>query len=306
MHTVSRVFTRLILASLCAIAAVLAIAAPALAVTVDLRIEGATTTLHSGSITTGPRSLATADAGCSSDSGSVAASAATTLTAAADWSDSAGSTALFNFGGAFLCRLGGETGDGTGGYWMMKINNRVQSSPGVYLDGSTPLAEGDEVLWYRDAAWPPTPTLDLVVPAKVGVGQALTGRVDRYDSENDALSAAAGAGLNADGASAAAGADGIFAVTFATPGRRLLTATKAGAVRAAEWVDVVAEPVAPAAPIVPLKPVNRFVRCGSLYGKGSPKHRRCIAVTRAKQRAECRRKSARTTTVCRKLAKRGR
>lgn len=306
MHTVSRVFTRLLFAVLCASAATLAIAAPALAVNVDLRIEGATETLHSGSFQTGPRSLATADAGCVSDSGSATATTATTLTAAADWSDAAGSPALFNFGGAFLCRLGGETGDGVGGYWLMKINNRTQSSPGVYLDGSTPLADGDKVLWYRDAAWPPTPTLDLVVPAKVGVGQALTGRVDQYDSGDDSLTTAAGAQVNGDGASAAAGADGIFTVAFTSTGRRLLTASKPGAIRSSVWVDVVAEPVSPAVPIVPLRPVNRFVRCGSLYGKGSPKHRRCIKVARAKQRAGCRKKAARTTSVCRKLAKRDR
>lgn len=309
MHTVTRVFSRLTLASLCALSLTLAAAGTAAAVNVDLRIEGATATLANTALDTGPRSVSRADSSCVADGGFVPSASATPSTAAADWAQSAGSTALVQDAGwgVFLCGLGGETGDATGGWWLVKINNKTQDPPGTYLTGSTTLNEGDKVLWYRDAAWPPAPTLDLVLPPKVGVGQSVTGRVDSYNSETDAASAGAGASIGGGGATATAGADGGFSVTFPTAGKHLVTAALAGSIRGSAVVEVVSEAVTPA-PIDPPQraSANRFKRCNAKYGKGSPTHRRCIKIVRAKQQKECRKAAARNNAVCRKLARRSR
>lgn len=307
MHTATRVSVRLVLASLCALAFILAVAGSAAAVKVDLRIEGAATTLANTTLETGPRSLARADSNCTADGGSVSSAAATPSTAAADWAQFAGSTALVQDAGwgVFLCGLGGETGDATGGWWLVKINNKTQDPPGTYLTGSTTLNEGDDVLWYRDAAWPPAPTLDVVLPAKAGVGQAVTGRVDSFNSETDAYSPGAGAAISGGDASATTAADGGFSVSFSTVGKHLVTASKSGAIRGSAVVEVTADPVSPA-PIQPPQKVtrNRFVRCNERYGKGSPTHRRCIRIARAKQRSECRKTSMRNSALCRKIARR--
>lgn len=316
MHTVPRVLKRRLIAvatcvaSLAVAVAVSAVgAAPAHAVNVQLRVEGATSTLTNTTLETTPRSVARADSNCVADGGSVPSAAATPSTAAADWAQLAGSTALVQDAGwgVFLCGLGGETGDATGGWWLVKINNKTQNPPGTYLTGSTTLNAGDKVLWYRDAAWPPTPTLDLVLPARIGVGQSVLGRVDRYNSESDVQSAGEAAAITGGGVTATAGADGGFSAAFPTVGKHLVTATQSGAIRGSAVVEVVAEQVVPQ-PIAPPQKVskNRFVRCNEQYGKGSPTHRRCIKITRAKQRSECRKSAAKNSALCRKIARRSR
>ena len=137
--------------------------------TVDLRIEGATTTLHSGSIYDRPAPLRLE-----------------TLAAALTRAPSpppprrrhrrgrlvgyGGLGRNFNFGGPCLAGRG-ETGDGTAATGMMKIKIVEKSSPRLNLDGVDSRGRGRRGAWYRDAARPPTPTLDLVVPGEVGSGR---------------------------------------------------------------------------------------------------------------------------------------
>ncbi len=314
MHTVTRVFTRrlrlrlrLVAYAIC-LAAFAIVAAPAHAVNVQLRVEGASSTLANTTLETTPRSVDRADTNCAADGGSVVSAQATPSTAAADWAQSAGTTAFLQDAGwgVFLCGLGGETGDAIGGWWLVKINNKTQDPPGTYLTGSTTLLTGDKVLWYRDAAWPPKPTLDLVLPAKVGVGQSVSGRVDRYNSETDAQSAGAGAAITGGGSTATAAADGSFSVAFQTVGKHLVTATQPDAIRGSAMVEVTADPVSPK-PIEPPQQLskNRFIRCNERYGKGSPTHRRCIRIARAKQRSDCRAAIKRGTDLCKRVLARG-
>lgn len=307
MHTVSRVFTRLSFAALCALIVTLALAATASAVTVNLRVEGPSETLFNGPVTTGPRAVAAEDLPganvnfCDADgAGDQSAANATGNTAIADSGLSYGTSGTrYGFGTA-MCRIG-AVGTTASDSWTVKINNKTG---GFANSGDTPLADGDTVLWYF-GPWTIADSLDLVLPATVGVGQTLTGRVDSWDNATDVQSPAAGAIVSGGGASATSGADGTFSLSFATAGSYLVTAVKGASVRGSARVTVTDQP-AELPQIAPLKPVNRFARCGKLYGKDSPKHRRCIKVARAKQRAECRKRSARSSSVCRTLAKRER
>ncbi|MBK5230866.1 MAG: hypothetical protein JJE27_06820, partial [Thermoleophilia bacterium] len=130
-------------------------------------------------------------------------------------------------------------------------------------------------------------------------GQAITGRVDQFDSGDDTQTPGGGAAVGGGGATATSGADGLFTISFATPGHYLISATKSGVVRGSAWIDVSAAPAALPA-IAPVR-VNRFAKCAARYGKGSPKHRRCIRIVRGKQRAECRGADARVTAHCQKV-----
>lgn len=307
MHTVNRVSTRLLLLALTAMAAlaVSVLAADvARATTVHLRVETPTETLFNGSVNTGPRTVAAEDVPgsnanfCDSDGAADAnATSPSPNTAVADSGLSYGTSGLrYSFGTA-MCRIGAYGTTATES-WTVKINNKMD---GYSVSGDTTVVDGDKVLWYF-GPWSISSSLDLVLPAKVGVGQQVTGRVDAYDNGTDLQSPAAGAQVTGGGASATAGADGLFSISFATPGRYLVSATKADAVRASAWVEV--EPAAVELPPIGAQPgvsANRFRACAARYGKDSPLHRRCVRIVRAKQLRECRKQAAPKSKLCLKV-----
>lgn len=308
MYTVTRVFTRFTLAALCALAFALAAAASASAISVDLRIEAPGLTIFNGPVETGPRDVPTLGGNCDGAASTVSIDKPTAATAVADAMSSSGGLGLAayatGYAGTYVCRIGDLAEAYPNGSWLLKINNLDSPPPNGYVTAGDEVHQGDKLLVYYSAG-NPTASLDLRLPATAKPGEPVNGVVDSWTNfSGDVVSPAAGANVAVLGGdvSATTAADGSFSLTFAQSGRQLVVATKDGAVRGSAWITV--DPTAAPAPaIVPVK-VNRFARCGKLYGKGSPKHRRCIKVARAKQRAECRKRANRGKSHCRKLARR--
>jgi hypothetical protein len=282
--TISRAARFLIAASTMILA--LSLAPSAQATNVNLRVETLSGTVFNGPVNaSGGTVKTTADSnGCSDDaSPGVNYPAANSVTALAGWADASGVAYNTTFGGGFICKIGATVGD-KNDYWLVKINNKTQNPPGTYIDGTTPLNDGDSVLWYFTDSFA-KPTLALSLPPVVQVGTTVSGSIARYDSLDDSKSTPAGVSIDGDGASTTSSADGGFSIAFPAVGVYTVSATFAGAIRASAVVNVTAEP----APLIPLK-INRFVKCADAHKKGSRKYTRCIRIVRAKQLAAKRQK----------------
>lgn len=269
----------LLLALFCGVLLALSCVATAPAVTVNLQIESLTDTVFNGQVdvTAGPVKQ-TASSTCADD-GSVDATSTTasSIRALAVWA--AGNAGDYNTSnGAFVCRIAGIAGNASQ-YWLMKVNNKTLIAPGDWWIGSSPLHDGDSVLWYFTDDYAKK-TLALNVPSTVQAGTAVQASVSAYDGNDDSKSAAAGVAISGGGASATSAADGSFSLTFPAPGRFLVTATKSGVIRTSAWVTVTTEPV----PVPPtLKQLNQTKRsnaraaCRAAYPTKSGKtYRDCI------------------------------
>jgi hypothetical protein len=206
-----------------------ALAAPA---TVDLRVEGATQTLHDGALTTDGHDVTTAAGGthkCDGTNGGANPSAGPTMTSALD--DGA-RTAGFTFDGTydtgyddfFISTIGSDTNTGAPNfqpYWGLFVNYVASSAGGC----QTRVHTGDKVQFlYSDFG---QPLLELSgAPVKAETGQSFSVSVKQHDG-NGASAPALGASV----AGQTTAADGSATVSFSTPGVKTFKATRSGAVR---------------------------------------------------------------------------
>lgn len=271
-------------------------ASSASAINVKLRIEGATSTQFNGVVNTGARSVQGGidSPSCRSNGTPNAFSEPNGLTAAADALGAAITTSGTHYDwGTLLCSVNGEAVPTQLAGWLIRINNKNNTAPGGFVTATTPLAEGDSVLFYMSPEFTTFgASLDLKVPANASPGQPITVLVDEYEHSGDTKSAASGVSIQSNGVSATTAADGSASVAFPSSGTFLVTATKSGAVRGSAWITI--DPATPATSIVR---VNRFVKCNRVYRKKTKKHKRCIRIVRAKQRAEKRRAAQQRTAA---------
>lgn len=212
--------------------ALLAVAAPAQAapVTVDLRIEGARTTLFEAPVTTDVRTVDGSD-GTGAHPCDAGKGAATAGTAVADAADEA----PFTWKGAWSASFGdflaseflGETPAGSG-FWGFYVNGAFASA-GMC---STAVSAGDEVLFAISADG----TEKLL--ALSGPDRAKLGKVVKLKVTD------AGSGKAVRGAAVAGkvtGADGTVRLAVGKRGPRSFKATMKGAIRSAEHVICVTD-----------------------------------------------------------------
>lgn len=208
---------------------VLAVAAPtamAAPVSVNLRVEGATTTIFDGPVTTDGHTITTPSSGgarvCDGTNGAASPTPGPVATAAlddgarlngfawdADWFDS--------FGDFAVKQVGGESQTATQ-FWGYLVNFTFPSVGGCQQK----VKQGDEVLWVFDA-FSKTSALRLSGPASATTGAPLSVQV--VDGANGTPQA--GATVNGS----ATGADGKATLTFPTAGIYRLKAERADAVR---------------------------------------------------------------------------
>lgn len=184
---------RTLRAALAAVAvfATLPAAAAAAPVTIDLRIEGPTTTFFAGPVTTDIRTFdfsgggddakacdATAAAGGSSDTPIVTAGAAVAKVIADG--DITATGTIFSFGPSFSLINGTSVAyDGDTGKYLFETKNGAGTSTGMC---STPIADGDQiVLAYAGYG---SPVLKLAGPAKVTAGRSATFTVTNLANGN--------------------------------------------------------------------------------------------------------------------------
>ena len=204
----------------------LALAAPADAANVTVRVEGAAQTLV-------PRSaVATTTTPAGKDgkncAGTSALGALDTATAG-DWAG----TYFDSFSSWFVETIKGEThASAEQGYWALWINN-VHSDLGLC---GAETQEGDDVLVVPDNAGP---LLELSgLPATVAPGRPLTLTVTEHGfvtnpdfSTTTSSKPAAGATVTYGGSTATTGSDGTVQVSFAAGGPATVQATQPGHVR---------------------------------------------------------------------------
>lgn len=276
-------------------------ATPAGAATVNLEIESLTGTVFNGQVsTTGASIKTTADSGCADDASSpVDSSGATPLTALATWATQNSTAFNTQYGGTYLCKIA-DVVNTNDAYWLMKINDKTQSSPGNYLLGTSPASEGDNVLWYYTDDYAKS-TLALELPAGFQTGVARQLKVVAYDGNDDSKSPISGATVNIDGAAAGtSGSDGSISLTFPAAGRFLVSATKSGSIRTSDWVTVTDAPVPTLKQLNQVKRIAARAECKSKYAsKSGVKYKLCVraankighsettAEKRAAARAKC-------------------
>lgn len=227
-------------------------AAPA-AVTVDLRVEGLHTTQFNGTVTTDARSVpgSTDTPACRANAEPAAFSVPNSITAVADALPGVATSGTFYGWGTMLCTANGEGPADANAGWLVRINQQDSTAPNGYVTATDPLSNGDSVIVYMSPTYGYfSASLDLRLPATAKPGQPVTGYVNSFDTATDARSPGIGATIVGAGGTASSRADGSFEITFTTPGRHLVTAEKAGAIRGSQWVtiDEAAEP----APVTPV------------------------------------------------------
>jgi hypothetical protein len=208
--------------------AVLAIAAPAAAaapVSVNLRVEGRSTTIFDGPVTTDGHTITTPSGGthpCDGTNNAAHPAPVPTATAAlddgarlnnlswdADWFDS--------FNDFIVKDVNGERATSSE-FWGFAVNFRFASEGGC----QTKVNQGDEVLWIFDA-FSKTHVLKLAGPSSATTGAPVTVQVtDGGDGSPQA---------NASVGGAQTAADGRATLSFANPGVYRLKADRADSVR---------------------------------------------------------------------------
>jgi hypothetical protein len=215
-----------------------ALAAPA---TVTLRVEGATSTIFEGPVTTDGHDVTTAAGGthkCDGTNGNppVNPTPGPSATAALD---DAGKLGGFDFDGAYsvgfddflISRVGPDSQTQTQ-FWSFAVNGQFPEIGGCQQR----VAHGDEVLWAFDSFG--KALLKLTGPAAVRTNTPFAVQVkDAADGSNEAGASVGGA---------TTGADGRATLNFALPGIYRLKATRANAIRSNALV-VCVDP-APAVP----------------------------------------------------------
>lgn len=221
------VLVAILLAAL--VAATSAAAAP---VTVNLRIEGSTSTLYEGSITTDGKLVTTQAGGSHQCDGTQGTNpdgntaGGTPTTALDDAALKSGFTwdGGYNAGfGDFLVeRIGtdGQVGVFGSSFWSVSVDRKALGVGGCQAR----VNNGDTVLW--DWTEFGAPNLQLSGPATVQTGHPATVTVQQYD-DNGSLSPAVGASVGG----ATTDSNGSAAVSFASAGTQHLKATLAGANR---------------------------------------------------------------------------
>jgi hypothetical protein len=255
------------------------------AATANLRIEGSTETIFNGQVSAGSASVPVSGGDCSAPPAtSVAKSGATPITALTAWATLTGSSYNTSYEGAFVCRIGDLTGNDSP-FWLMKINNKKRDGS-TTLNGSSPVSDGDSVLWYfTDSDKRPTLSLDL--PAAAQKGEPVKGTVSSFDGNNgDAKSTPSGVVVAGGGASGTSGSGGSVTLNFPAAGRFLVAATKSGSVRASTWITVTTDPVPDSSTTTTgtgvsdkQKRVLARRKCLRSYKwhRYSPRYKRCVA-----------------------------
>jgi hypothetical protein len=208
-----------------AISAVAAPTAGAAPVSVNLRVEGASSTIFDGPVTTDGHSISTASSnGAHPCDGTTGMSSSPVPTATAALDDGARLNGFTwdatwdpTFQDFLVSRVAGESATSTQ-FWGLLVNFRFSDSGGC----TTEVKNGDEVLWVFDA-FSKTHVLKLAGPSSATTGAPFPVRV--IDGQDG--SAAAGATVNG----AVAGADGVATLSFADAGIYRLKAERADAVR---------------------------------------------------------------------------
>jgi hypothetical protein len=209
---------------------VVAASAAAAPVTVNVRIEGSTSTIYEGPITTDAKVVTTQAGGSHECDGtqngnSLGNSPGGTPTTALDdalakvgvsWDGS------FQFNDIFVERIGsdGQVGVFGSSFWGVSVNRVSTPVGGCQFR----VNNGDTVLW--DWTQFQAPNLELSGPSSVQVGVPATLTVQQYD-DNGNLSPAVGASV----AGTTTDANGNASVIFANAGTQHLKATLSGANR---------------------------------------------------------------------------
>ena len=213
-----------------AIAAVAAVAAPSAAaapVTVDVRIEGATSTIFEGAVTTDEHTVSTAADGntartCNGTSVGGAAGP-TATTALDDATKQAGLTWDGTWDTTFndyfpYSRIGPDTIDPSTHYWSLWRNWNFAEFGGC----GQRVQQGDDIVWaYED--FNPSPLLRLTGPGSARTGESFTVHV------TDGPTGIGQAGATVGGATT--GSDGRATLSFASTGIYRLKAERADALR---------------------------------------------------------------------------
>lgn len=245
--------TRVALLALAAVMTVAGLgAANASAINVQLRVEGATKTLFSGSVSTAARSVpgSTDRPECRANTTPATFASPNTFTAIADavGESNIASSGTYYGWGTMLCAVSGEFPADTLGGWFVRINQQDSTAPNGYVTAADPITEGSSVVAFLSPAYGAfTSSLELRLPTSAKPGVPVSGFVDSFDTGTDAKSSGSGASVSGGGASATAGADGGFSITFPAEGKFLVNASAANAVRGSQWVTVAAD--APALPV---------------------------------------------------------
>jgi hypothetical protein len=209
-----------------AIAAVAAPTAGAAPVSVNLRVEGASSTIFDGPVTTDGHTISTASSGgpqpCDGTNAGAFPSAVPTATAAlddgarlngftwdADWFSS--------FSDFSVKDVAGEAANTTQ-FWGLVVNFQFSQTGGC----TTKVNNGDEVLWVFDA-FSKTHVLKLAGPASATTGSPVTVQATNADDGSPAV------GATVNGATTAA--DGMATLSFADAGVYKLKADRADSVR---------------------------------------------------------------------------
>jgi len=232
-------------------------AANASAINVNLRVEGATKTLFSGSVSTAARSVpgSTDRPECRANTTPAAFATPNTFTAIADavGDSNIASSGTYYGWGTLLCAVSGEFPADTLGGWLVRINQQDSTAPNGYVTAADPLTEGSSVVAFLSPAYGAfTSSLELRLPLTAKTGVPAGGFVDSFDTSTDAKSPGSGAAVYGGGASTTAGADGGFSITFPTAGTYLVHAAAPNAVRGSQWVTVISD-----APALPVKQVTQ-------------------------------------------------
>jgi hypothetical protein len=210
-------------------------AAQAAPVTVNLRIEGSSSTVFEGQVTTDAKVVTTQAGGsheCDGTNGTghpPNSPGPTPTTALDDAAHAAGFTwdGAYDsgFGDFFVERIAGDgvvgSFDPNGNFWDLLVDRAPASYGGCQIrifDGDTVLLE-----WQTGSK----PNLQLTLPAKAQVGQAVDAVVQQYSDSQGTLAPADGASVGGK----VTDSTGHASISFTAPGVHTLKATQAGSVR---------------------------------------------------------------------------
>ena len=218
-------------------AAPVAAAAPA---AVTLRVEGASTTIFDGLVTTDGHDVTTASGGthkCDGTNAGAFPSPVPTPTAALDDAAKANGftwdgTWYDSFEDFTVDRVAGESFTSSQ-FWGLVVNGKFSETGGC----QTKLEQGDEAVWVFDA-FSKSAVLRLTGPGSATTGQALNVKV------TDTQTGAPAAGASVGGTTT--GSDGVATLTFPTEGIYRLKADRPDAVRSGTLVLCVDPPGAAA------------------------------------------------------------
>jgi hypothetical protein len=139
--------------------------------------------------------------------------------------------------GLGLCSVGGHTAPATG-FWYLKINHRNPN-----LGGSLVTVGPDtETLWYLAQNFPAPPELSLNAPARALPGVPVGVQVLSY-ADDGSPSAATGAAVTGGSAPVPVDSSGGATVTFPSPGRYVLSATRGSDIPSQSLEVCVADPL---------------------------------------------------------------